>query len=110
MPQSGGKSIYIAGPIDGVKGYKKAFDAAERKLSKKGWDVVCSPANVPEEQPLREIMALELDWIARCADAVYMLRGWENSKGAQCEWALARALGLQIIYQDVEEYLALKQP
>lgn len=92
------KVIYIAGPIRGVKGHKKAFDNAEKRLIKQGWET-CSPVNMDGKQELRHLIALELDFIARCADAVYMLKGWENSKGAQVEWALARALGLQIIYQ-----------
>jgi len=28
-----------------------------------------------------------------------MLKGWENSRGAGAEWALARALGLRFHYQ-----------
>lgn len=104
MTQPGRKVIYIAGPITGVKHWKKAFNKAERELAKRGWDI-CSPVNVVADT-IRETMAMELDFIARCADAVYMLKGWEVSLGAQAEWALARALGLKIIYEDAEQALA----
>ena len=90
-------NIYIAGPINGVKDYKKAFDRAKVQFEKDGWDVV-SPAEIKGETT-RLIMATELDWIARCADAMYMLRGWEKSFGAIAEHAVAVAIGLQIIYQ-----------
>ena len=33
----------------------------------------------------------------RCADAVFMLRGWEKSAGAVAEYALAKKIGLEII-------------
>jgi sulfur relay (sulfurtransferase) complex TusBCD TusD component (DsrE family) len=33
-------------------------------------------------------------------DAVVMLRGWENSRGARIEHQLASSLGLEILYQD----------
>ena len=97
------KVIYIAGPIMGVKGYRKAFNDAEKRLIKQGWET-CSPVNIIADD-IRAVMALELDFIARCADAIYMLKGWECSLGAQAEWALARALGLQIIYQEAEDSL-----
>lgn len=33
----------------------------------------------------------------RCADAVFMMRGWEKSAGAVAEHALAKKIGLEII-------------
>jgi len=47
---------------------------------------------------LREMLGADLNWIALNATHICMLPGWENSKGAQAEWALARALGLEIKY------------
>jgi hypothetical protein len=42
---------------------------------------------------LREVLGADLEWIGKNADAVVLLPGWENSKGAQAERALALAIG-----------------
>ncbi|GAB7445300.1 hypothetical protein OUHCRE11_44740 [Enterobacter asburiae] len=36
----------------------------------------------------------------RCADAIYMLEGWEHSAGARAENALAEKLEMEIIFQE----------
>ena len=52
-----------------------------------------------EEVPnLKEIARRDVDAIFQC-EMIYMLRGWENSKGARAEHALANWIGLEIIYQ-----------
>lgn len=93
-------NIYIAGPITGRDNYKQAFDRAAAELRREGW-IVFSPADIDfAGASLREIYAIECGWITRQANAIYMLKGWEYSTGAQMEWALARALGLRIYYED----------
>lgn len=113
------KRIYIAGPMQGIKDFNfPAFHEAAKTWRDNGWEVF-SPAerdiklhgaavgNAPTGNlneikdtgfNLRQALADDLTWIALNADAICMLKGWENSKGAQAEWALARALGLQIFY------------
>jgi len=45
--------------------------------------------------------ALRRDMVAICEEctAFYMMSGWEKSKGANAELALARALGIKIFYE-----------
>ena len=74
-----------------------AFDDAAKSLREAGWEVF-SPAE-HKDFNLRSALAADLQWIALYAEAMFMLSGWENSKGAKCEWALAVALDLEIIYQ-----------
>ena len=101
------KRIYIAGPIKGIEDlnraeFRKAVDFIW-KASKEtaigfnphqvadmlGWD---------EETPLCEIASVLLGDLIGC-DAIYMLRGWEQSKGARAEHAVAVWIGLEIMYQ-----------
>ena len=112
------KAIFIAGPMQGYRNFNfAAFDKAAADLTASGW-LVFSPADRdrerygdgvwdsatgnPKDVPqfnLREALGADTAWLCAKATAIYMLRGWELSKGAQAEWALARALGLDIFYQ-----------
>jgi Domain of unknown function (DUF4406) len=112
--------IYIAGPMAGIKDFNfPEFDRAAEDLRFNGWEVF-SPAERDKGEygddflesergdiddvigrgfDLRAALAADMEWIALNADAIFMLRGWENSKGAQAEWALAKALSLEIYYE-----------
>ena len=94
--------VYISGPISGVSEYESmaAFNDAENKLVAAGCQVV-NP---------RMITRWGLTWdtymqIAEAVlysgeiDAVLMLRGWQQSKGACIEKVWANAKGIQVIYQ-----------
>lgn len=90
--------IYIAGPMTGLPDHNfPAFDTAARRLEKAGWEVV-NPAdnfgglvNLPRASYLRVDVALLLQ-----CDALALLPGWEDSRGAQLEYLLARELELSI--------------
>jgi hypothetical protein len=49
---------------------------------------------------IRTAMKVDLSWICDNADAIALLPGWEKSKGATAEKALADCLGLETIYLD----------
>ena len=106
--------IYLAGPMRGYENFNfPAFDFAAAKLRQDGHEVF-SPAErdrlihgpklennktgdeVEAEKTvgfsLRDALATDMDWIARNADAIALLPGWEKSSGAQAELALAKAL------------------
>lgn len=92
--------IYIAGPMRGYKDLNfPAFYRAEKELKSGMWDVV-NPAelNPDPETPWVDCMRVDIKALADC-DAIYLLRGWENSDGANIEYYIARALKLQIIFQ-----------
>lgn len=109
-------AIYIAGPMTGYPEYNfPAFFEAAEALTEGGW-MVFNPAQhdldvhetmeklteafaADKEQCLRDCLSWDTMVICDHCDAIFMLNGWENSKGARAEWALANALGLQIIYQ-----------
>ena len=102
------KRIYIAGPMTGLPEHNfPAFHAAADGLREAGWDVV-NPAenfdgrtNLPRESYLRADMALLVD-----CEAVAMLPGWEDSRGAKLEYMLACELGMKILDADTLRPLA----
>lgn len=87
-------TIYIAGPMSGYPDYNRpAFDAKAAELRQKGHRVL-NPADIrllPYDAywPINKAM---LDG----ADAIYLLGGWEKSKGAQKEANYAAQIGLKI--------------
>jgi hypothetical protein len=110
--------IYIAGPMSGYPDFNfPAFMEAAKRLRENGW-VVFNPVekdvsthgeeifkgegNIDECEKkgfsLREAFAWDTARICE-SDAIYMLKGWEKSSGAFAEWALAKTLRLEIIYE-----------
>lgn len=113
------KSIYIAGPMRGYKYFNfPAFDTARDMLKMAGWCAI-SPADLdrstgfdpwklPEDYDWRDLNKIGFsieDAIARdtqvlnAVHAIYMLDGWQNSRGARAELAIAEWRGIQVIYQ-----------
>lgn len=91
--------VYIAGPMSGYDQFNRpAFHAAERYLIQRS-SVVLNPAKLPGGLSQAEYMDICLAML-RCADAVYMLIGWQESAGARAEYALAQKLALKVLFQD----------
>jgi hypothetical protein len=61
----------------------------------KSWAPEATQGKLPT---LRDMLGADLQWIAKTADSIHMMKGWENSRGANAEWALAKALDLEIRY------------
>ncbi len=115
--------VYVAGPMRGIKDFNfPEFDAVAEWIRTFGYEVF-NPADRDREVhgegvntsdtgdlkdiehtgfSLRDALGADLQWIAAHADAVCVLPGWENSKGAQAEVALACALGLEVWAWDPE--------
>ena len=92
--------VYISGPITGLpyEEVEKAFSKAEASLKEQGHEVV-NPLNngLPRESTWNEHMRADLKLLLDC-DAIYMLNGWEYSKGASLEYDLAIDLGFKLIH------------
>jgi len=110
------KNVYLAGKMRGLPNFNKPmFDMATRFLREKGF-FVFSPVEHSESiygpklydnNPTgdeakagvdgRVVFAADLKFICEQADIVALLPGWETSKGACAEKAVAEALGLEVI-------------
>lgn len=95
------KKIYISGPISGLplETVCNNFTNAEVQLSEQGYEVV-NPLNngLPTNAIWEEHMRADLKLLLDC-DAIYMLEGWEKSRGARIEYALAVDLKMDVQYQ-----------
>jgi hypothetical protein len=113
-PNDPRKVVYCCGPMSNMIDYNfPAFFKAAKELEKQGYKVF-NPAQMDLDSgwTLEEIKDLDvaqfqeflkgaakrdLDALQQC-DAIALLPGWENSKGARAEKAVAEWLGLETIY------------
>lgn len=92
------KLIYISGPMSGIPNNNyDAFFNAEKKLKKKY--KVINPAELDKADPkayrmkYKDYLQRDLLYIFQFEpDALYLLKGWEKSLGAQVELALFKAI------------------
>nr|DAT58458.1 MAG TPA: protein of unknown function (DUF1937) [Caudoviricetes sp.] len=95
-------TIYISGPMEGIEGYEKNFKVAEEKMKEAGHEVV-NPAEIDGEGMTREeLLALDL-WMLEECNAIYMLKGWQQSRGANREYGFALGQHMAIMYEDALE-------
>lgn len=92
--------VYISGAITNNPQYKEQFAAAEEILVAAGHTVINPAKN--QGDSYRELINVGLFELMQC-DAIYLLRGYENSTGATLEHDYARTVGLEIMkeYPDV---------
>lgn len=113
--------IYVAGPMSGIpnfnfplfdavtkffRGYShEVFNPAERDNERHGVNISADNAEGSIEKAaaqhgfsLRQALEDDTRWICQNAEAIALLPGWEKSKGANAEKALAEALGVQVFY------------
>lgn len=103
----GPRSYYLAGPMSGYPdGNYPAFTAAAAALRRRGYTVV-SPhelhggdVTLPYAHYIRE----DLRALLEC-DAIVLLPGWQNSRGAVLEQHTAHTLGLPMVELDEQHNL-----
>ena len=98
--------VYIAGPMSGLPELNyPEFHKAEDFL-KVHYEVI-NPARFDIEQSgdfpdgfdIQEVIKRDLDELSKC-NYIYMLKGWENSKGARAEHAVALWHGIEVLFQE----------
>lgn len=95
--------IYISGPITGTTDYVERFQKADELLKERFPEAdVINPAKVsaslPENTDYEDYMKLSLCLLEMC-DVIYMMEGWDDSKGALLEFQYAKAMGQGILYE-----------
>jgi len=90
--------VYVAGPMTGLPQLNiAAFHAAARMLRADGHTAV-NPAEINTDPCASwiECMRADIRELVTC-EAIYLLPGWERSRGATLEHAIAQALGFHVI-------------
>jgi len=111
--------VYISGPVTGTEDYKERFERAEddllhdREMLDHAFSIIkadpfeyveiVNPIRItehlPNGTPWGTFMDVTLSALRMC-DAVYMLHGWESSKGARIEKLYAEGCGMKIAFED----------
>lgn len=92
------KRIYIAGPMTGYEDFNRESFHSAADCCVKNNAVALNPAILPDGLTQGQYMDICFAMI-RAADAIYLLKGYEESKGAMAELAYAEKLELKIIEQ-----------
>ena len=105
--------VYISGPITSLiklgEDWRAPFREAEATLRRLGFREIHNPVDIAvgveamcsalgRKATYSDYMRADLDMLMKCK-SVFMLRGWENSKGATLEYQVATAIGLEVIYE-----------
>ena len=86
--------VYIAGSISNNPHYMEQFAEAETKLRIKGYEPINPTRNKGESY--KELIDAGLKQLMEC-DAIYLLPGFEDSKGASLEYHYADIVGIQVL-------------
>lgn len=95
------KRVYISGAITGTTDYLQRFAKAEEELTQQGYSVI-NPAKVnaqmPDDTTYEEYMQMSFTMLDMC-DYIYMLKGWNTSRGANRELDYALGKDKVIMYE-----------
>ena len=86
-------TVYVSGPMTGIKDYNApAFEKAYFDLQSKDHFPVM-PVPYVDGKTYQEYLRDDLKLLLDC-DGIYMLDGWQESKGAKIEHMVALACGI----------------
>lgn len=110
--------FYISGPISNNSDFVEDFERARRNIAIWAVDIgvdygidandieIISPVEMarvlPESFSYEDYMAVDMFLLTKC-DAIYMISGYEKSKGALAELLMAKSMGLEIYYESEEQ-------
>lgn len=94
--------IYISGAITNNPEFKKQFKNAEKRLKSRYGVRIINPCRLNlayNDFTYDEYIKIDLALLSLC-DTIYMLNGWEQSKGANIERDYAIQNGLTILTEN----------
>lgn len=101
--------VFLSGPMTGIEDFNyPAFNALAAKIRAAGFTVL-NPAENPKCETWSEYMKLAIAQLLMC-DTVVQLPGWSESRGASCEFRIAKDCDLQIHSQAFFEDAFLSKP
>ena len=96
--------IYISGPITSIptSDAQHKFEQAEKEFA---GNTVINPMRISDwNLPWYDYLVIaEMLLIHAGIDVIYMLKGWQKSKGACIEHDLARSMGIKVLYESIDE-------
>ena len=97
------KVIYVSGKYRAKTIFGVALNIwkarrVARRLWKDGFAVLCPHLNTAFFKEDSAYIHGDCEFVKRC-DAIYMLKGWQNSAGASIEFQVARENGLEIHFE-----------
>jgi hypothetical protein len=95
------EKIYISGPITGchLEDVYRRFSAWRDKLNADGYEAVIPTENgLPPTATWEEHMQRDIQLLQGC-DAIFMLDGWEKSRGCRIEFNIAVEAKIPIIFE-----------
>lgn len=93
--------IYLSGKISGtdLDYVRRLFDKVATTLRALGHEVINPLCNgLSETDPWEEHIAKDIINLIDC-EGIYMLQGWEDSQEARIEHAIAKEIGLKVMYE-----------
>jgi hypothetical protein len=93
--------VYISGAIAhyDMNERKEAFTNAEMRLQSMGFNPINPFKNgLPDDAHWREHMRADIRLLLDC-EFIYMLQGWELSKGAKLELDVASSCGIKVLFE-----------
>lgn len=104
-----GLKIYISGPMSGLPDHNyPAFFAAAEEIREQGHEPVNPAEGAPGGWTWAQYMRRDL-MLLLTADAVFVLPGWEHSRGARLECVIAHQLKMPVHYLKSRRRLTYEQ-
>lgn len=105
---------YISGPITTDHNWKRHFKEAEKKLGQLYATSVINPVDLEEDPNLLDaqktlkgedlylwILKRDVALLTTC-DHILLLDGWQESRGAKIELAVALMLNIKVLYEEAD--------